>query len=844
MADDAVPVLRDPRADETGPVTGPVRAGGRRRRKRRRLRAFSIVRLILLLVVWGASAGASLLYLAVTTINAELPADLTRALEYTPTRKSVVYSTDGEVIGTFAIENRKEVPLDRLPAHVPAAFVAAEDARFWEHPGYDLVGIARAAWANFTTQSRQGASTITQQVTRMLLLSNEQTYKRKMQEIVLAVRIERELSKPEILAIYLNHAYFGAGAYGVAAAAEVYFGKDVENLTVAEAALLAGLVKAPTNYNPHRNFTAARGRQVYVLGRMREDGYISDAEHQAALDEPVALVGGGEPLNALAAPYFVEHVRRVATERFGDTEVWKGGLRFYSTLDAGTQAAAEAALRRGIEALDRRLGFRGPIGKVAAADRPAWRGSPPRIYRRGDTLDTLAVTDRILPDVRYAAMVIALPGKDGVTVDLGPVELPVAAADAKLLRAWRTGDPARGPPAKGQTLKRGKGPPLAVGDVIPVRLAPEAARPAPPPAGGTAGGEPAAVVLSQWPEVQGALVALEPATGKVRAMVGGYDWASSQYNRVTQANRQIGSAIKPFIYAAAIAAGHTAVDRAYDGPVYVPTASGVWSPSNYDGKYTGWTTLRTALAKSLNTIAVQLVVDVGLDRVIEVMRAFGIASPLQRHISLSLGTPDLTLLEVAAGYAGIVSGGRRVDPRFFELIARADGAIVVDDRAREPGPQVIPPDVAYVVTDMMKGVITRGTAKRALSFGRPAAGKTGTSASYRDVWFLGTTTDLLCGVWLGRDDSTPIGEEVTGGMMAVPIWLEFMTAAHPRTPPTDFPVPPGVTFARIEEWGGSPSGPSPEAAWVPFAHGTLPSSFGGGKVPTSFRDLVPAPPVP
>ncbi len=779
-------------------------------------------------MVWLGSIGAAFLYLAINTINAELPADLTQALVYTPTRKSVVYSSDGEVIGTFAIENRKEVPLDRLPSHVPAAFIASEDARFWDHPGYDLVGIARAAWSNFTSQSKQGASTITQQVTRMLLLTNERTYKRKMQEIVLAVRIERELSKPEILSIYLNHAYFGSGAYGVAAAAETYFGKDVENLTVAEAALIAGLVKAPTAYNPHRNFDAARGRQVYVLGRMREDGYISAAEQRAALDEPIALIGSGLPLNHLAAPYFVEHVRRVASERFGEGEVWRGGLRLYSTLDSRMQAAAEVALRRGLEALDRRLGFRGPLGTVARDDRAAWRGSPPRIYRRGDTLATLALADRILPEVRYAALVIALPGKAGITVDLGPVELPMAADDAKLLRGWRTGDPTRGPPQRGQPVRRGKGPPLAIGDVLPVRLSDD----------GTA------VVLSQWPEVQGALIALEPATGKVRAMVGGYDWESSQYNRVTQARRQIGSAIKPFIYATAIAAGHTSVDRVYDGPVYVPTATGVWSPSNYDGKYKGWTTLRTALAKSLNTVAVQLVVEVGLDRVIEVMRAFGIVSPFQRHISLSLGTPDLTLLEVASGYAGITSGGRRVAPRFLELIARADGTIVADERTREPGPQVIPPDVAYVVTDMMKGVVTRGTAKRAAGWGRPTGGKTGTSANYRDVWFLGTTTDLLCGVWIGRDDSTPIGDEVTGGMVSVPIWLEFMKAAHPSTPVTDFAVPPGVTFARVDESSGNPTGPSPDAVWVPFARGTLPASFGGGKVPDSFRDLVAAPAVP
>jgi penicillin-binding protein 1A len=798
------------------------------KKPRRRLKAFSIVRMLFLLIVWGASLGGAVAYYAVKTINSELPEDLTQALRYEPTRKSLVYSSDGEVIGTFAIENRKEVPLDRMPAHVPQAFVAAEDKNFWVHPGFDLQGIIRAAWKNFRAGSHEGASTITQQVTRMLLLTNEQSYRRKLQEIVLAVRIERELSKAEILTIYLNHAYFGAGAYGVGAAAETYFGKDVENLTVGESALLAGLVKAPTKFSPYANFPRARERQEYVLNRMRIDGYISDAEFQSAIDEPVALLGNGEPLNHLAAPFFVEQVRREATARYGETDLWKGGLRIYSTLDTRMQIAAESALRHGVEAIDRRLGFRGPIGKVAAPAREEFAAGPPRIYRHGDTLDTLAVTDRIVAGTRYAAMITALPGKEGVVLDLGPVELPMTAADGKMMRTWRDGPrPKRPEDCKTCPLPKWQGKPVAIGDVIPVRLSADGA----------------ATELSQWPEIEGALIVMEPSTGKVRAMVGGYDWSQSQFNRVTQANRQIGSAIKPFIYSAAIMAGHTPLERLYDGPVYVPTATGVWSPSNYDKKFLGWVTLRTALAKSLNTISVQLVVGIGLDRVIEVMRGFGIKSPLQRHISLSLGTPDLTLLEVTAGYAGISSGGRRVDPQFFDLVSEPDGKVVEDLRDRPPGPQVLPPDVAYVVTDMMKGVVTRGTAKGAMALGRPAAGKTGTSANYKDAWFIGFTTDLVCGVWIGRDDSKPVGDGITGGTVVVPIWLDFMKAAHPPTPVRQFDVPAGVTFARADEsWGGA-AGPSNEAAWVPFARGTLPPAFGGGRTPTTFGETVVAPAV-
>ncbi|MBA3538688.1 MAG: hypothetical protein H0T79_03605, partial [Deltaproteobacteria bacterium] len=310
------------------------------------------------------------------------------------------------------------------------------------------------------------------------------------------------------------------------------------------------------------------------------------------------------------------------------------------------------------------------------------------------------------------------------------------------------------------------------------------------------------------------------------------------------ARRQVGSSIKPFIYAAAVEAGRTPVDQLVDGPYSVSTATGVWTPANYDNKYLGSVTLMTALAFSLNTISVQLAVQVGLDRIIEIMRGFGIGSPIPRHISISLGTPDLTPLEVAAGYAGIASGGRRVTPRFYDLVTDTTGAPVDDLRALPPGPQIISPEVAYVTTHLMKGAVTRGTARWALQLGRPAAGKTGTSANYRDVWFNGFTTDLLVSVWIGRDDSTPIGDKITGGGAAVPIWVDFMQKAHPRTKVRDFPIPAGVSFARVEPWSGDPSRPGPDSVWMPFVRGTLPWKFVAGLTARSFDDLVPAPTLP
>ncbi|MGN6105065.1 MAG: penicillin-binding transpeptidase domain-containing protein, partial [Kofleriaceae bacterium] len=417
----------------------------------------------------------------------------------------------------------------------------------------------------------------------------------------------------------------------------------------------------------------------------------------------------------------------------------------------------------------------------------------------------------------YGAMVVELPRNGSAIVDLGPMRLPLIEADARDLRQWRS-EPAPGAPSRG----------VALGDLVPVRMSTDGK----------------AAKIAQRPVLQGAMVVLEPSTGRVLALVGGYDWTASQFDRVTQARRQVGSSIKPFIYAAALEAGRTPVDRMHDGPYSVTTATGVWTPANYDNKYMGSVTLMTALAYSLNTISVQLAVQVGIDRLIEIMRGFGIKSPIPRHISISLGTPDLTPLEIATGYAGIANGGRAVTPRFFDLVTDTGGRVVEDLRETPPGPQVISPEVAYVTVTMMKQVVQRGTARAATQLGRPVAGKTGTSANYRDVWFAGFTSDLLAVVWVGRDDSTPIGDKITGGGIAVPIWLDFMQKAHPRTPVRDFAVPPNVSFARVEPWGGSPAPPSNDAVWMAFVRGTFPRSFLAAPPVRSFEDLVPAPVLP
>jgi penicillin-binding protein 1A len=783
---------------------------------------------LLLALLWGCFSGAGIAYNRYAFYAAQLP-DLGR-LDQQPDMATLVYSADGELIGEFFLQKRVVVPIERIPEHVRQAFISAEDRRFWDHPGFDIFGIARAAYSNLASgETQQGASTITQQLTRMILLSNERTMERKIKELILAVRVDRRLSKREILERYLNGVYLGHGAYGVQAAAEVYFGKEVDHLTVAEGALLAGLVQRPTDYSPHHNMRAARGRQSYVLERMRQDRYVSDAVVRAALAEPLAIVSDEVPLNYVAAPYFLEQVRRWMQARFGTRSVFYGGMRIYTTLDMRMQRSAEAALRGGLETLDRMIGFRGPIGHLDAKALDGFRAQPPRPWlpgREGAALGTGAV---LLPEVRYAGAVVGLGRAGDVDIAVGDLELPMLTADARHLRNWRDERPAEA----GRTL--------AIGDLLPVRLVE-----------GEKGEQ--LFALAQLPELEGAMAALVPATGEVRALVGGYDFQRSQFNRATQGNRQIGSAIKPFIYATALAGGLSPIDIMHDGPIAIPTSSGIWSPGNYDGEYHGKVTVRTALALSLNTVAVRLIIGTGVEAVIETMRSMGIRSFIPLHPSIALGTPDLTLMEVVAAYSGFANGGKLVQGqddmpdtppgRFIDLITNSDGTIVADYRARAPTRQAIPAGLAYLMVDLLKAPVERGTAKKAQILGRPAAGKTGTATMWKDAWFVGFTPELLAGVWVGRDDSKPIGIKATGGTAALPIWIQFMQGAHPETPTRDFAIPDDITLVRANDRTGQPAAPgSPNARWVPFLRGTVPTRFAPHVKSTRFAasgDFAPA----
>jgi penicillin-binding protein 1A len=786
-----------------------------------------VLRVLAMLVLGGGLLGGGLLFYGYREFARDLPQRLDVLTNYQPPRASRVYSADGELIGEFYLQRRVVVPIAQIPQHVVHAFVAAEDNRFYEHKGVDPVGVARAAWSNLRAgHVVQGGSTITQQVAKLLLVGQERSMVRKIREAILARRIEKELTKDQILNIYLNQIYLGHGAYGVQAAAETYFGKNVGELTLGEAALLAGLPKAPTRFSPFADYARARARQAYALDRMVELGFASTEEAENAKREPLALIARDTPLRRIAAPWFVEYVRKYVQPRYHGKELFDRGLKIYTTLDMRLQRAAEAAVRSGLDDLSRRLAFQGPVGHLEGEARRHFESSPPQPWvprQAAPSADSENYDYNPTADDRdqaWLGLVEALGSKPMVAI--GTARVPIAELDANRLKAWH------GDPKSKQRVE------IKPGDLIPVRLKEDKVN-----QGTRRETVRQFAILAQQPDVQAALVALEVGTGELRAMVGGYDFEKSQFNRAVQAKRQIGSAIKPFIYGAALSKGYTELSVLSDHPVSFKTAAGVWSPKNYKKEYKGPLTLKMALAHSINTISAQLVAALGVDYVIEFMRGMGITSAIPRHISIALGTPDLSPYEEAYAIATYPAGGMEVRPRFVSRIVDSEGEVLEDNTHPPPPKRRIPADLAYVMVDMMKGVVQYGTGKGAQALGRPAAGKTGTSTNFRDAWFVGYTPEMLCTVWVGRDDFTPIGHDTTGGQTALPIWLSFMKAALAGRPVREFTPPPGVLFVRAQPERGTPASPgTPGSVLVPFRRGTLPAQFAAAARAAGFADDV------
>jgi penicillin-binding protein 1A len=737
-----------------------------------------------------------------------------------------VYTRSGALIAQIGEQRRIPVGYDQIPDLVKHAFLAAEDERFFEHHGIDYFGVVRAVLIDFLSGDKtQGASTITMQAARNMFLNLDKTYRRKLQETFVTYRMEHEFTKQEIFGLYLNVIFFGQRAYGVAAAAEAFFGKPLDKLDVAEAATIAGVPKAPSRYNPIVDPQLATTRRAYVLRRMRELGYIDAATAEAANKEPMQARAHA-PLYDVEAPYVAEMARLELRQRFG-TNAETAGYRVYTTIDGRLQASANRAVRVGLIEYDRRHGWRGPAGHV---DLPA-HGEPDY----DDLVDEYAGIGNLAP-----AIVVSVADKSAhaYVKSLGAVQIEWEGLSwaRKQLRNETLG-PA--PKDAGQVLERG--------DVIYV-VADEAGH----------------AQLGQIPEAQSALVALDPNDGSIVALVGGFDYFTNKYNRVTQARRLPGSGFKPFLYSAALENGFTPASVLQDAPIVLDGSGSeeAWRPENSTREFGGPTRLREALVRSRNLVSIRILKDLGIGTAIDYMARFGFDARAMPHdLTLALGTLQATPLDVAAGYAVFANGGYRVGPYFIDRIEEASGHVVwraaprmvcaqcdegevqspgaealrVSDPARgepaplpaaEAAPRVISAQNAFLMTDMMSDVIKRGTGRRALVLGRSdIAGKTGTTNEARDTWFNGFTRNLVATVWVGFDQERPLGESEEGARTALPIWIQFMREALRGVPEQHRMMPDGLVTLRISpETGTLVSAENPDGVPEIFMADHLPDS--------------------
>ena len=746
---------------------------------------------LVLLAVTGAGGVLLVLY----HFGRDLP-DYQQLAHYEPPTVTRVHAGDGSLLAEYAREKRVFMPVAAIPKRVIQAFLAAEDKTFYRHSGVDLPGILRAVVTNvvnYTTNRRPvGASTITQQVAKNFLLSNELSVERKIREAILAFRIERAFTKDQILELYLNEIYLGFGSYGVAAAALNYFDKPLDELTLAETAFLAALPKAPNNYHPVRNRKAATARRNWVLGRMAADGFISPTDAEFAASQPLTVRTRSET-RFVSAEYFAEEVRRVLMARYGEAGLYEGGLSVRTTLNPRLQDIAQKALRRGIEDYDRRHGWRGPIDhfelgfdwaeRLARVERPSGLGDH-------ETALVLA-HDELGADIGFAS------GARGYI----PMD------EMAWARAWRRGQRVGKKPARpGQVVR--------VGDVIPVVPASD--------------GSPGIYSLSQVPDVDGAIIALDPHTGRILALVGGYSFEGSEFNRATQARRQPGSAFKPFVYGAALENGFTPSSLVLDAPFVIDQGPGraKWKPANYTKKFYGPSTLRLGIEKSRNLMTVRLAQFIGMERVVDYARRFGIVDEMPELLSMALGAGETTLLQLTTAYAMFVNGGKRIVPtvldriqdRYGKTVFRHDTRPCPDcrnirwHRQAEPEipdtrPQVIEASTAYQVVSMLQGVVQRGTGRRLRDLGRPLAGKTGTTDDAFDTWFIGFSPDLAVGVYVGFDRPKSLGSREQGASVAAPIFKQFVSEALAGEPVIPFRVPPGIRLVRVNAQSGLPARP-------------------------------------
>ena len=729
--------------------------------------------------------------------------------DYEPAVVTRVHAGDGRLVAELATEKRVFVPLDAIPKRVVKAFLAAEDKNFYSHPGIDFFALARAAFQNVkqlgSNRRPIGASTITQQVARNFLLSDELSLDRKVKEPILAFRIESALSKDRILELYLNEINLGFRAYGVGAAALNYFDKSLDDLTLAEAAYLAALPKAPNRYNPLRNLAAAQGRRDWVLNQMVEAGYVRPEEAAQAKTDQIQVRRRDDTDLVRGADYFAEEVRRELIQRYGEKAVYGGGLSVRTTLDPRLQAFADRSLRNGLIAYDRRHGWRGPIQRIETGT--GWEQRLAQVTAPAGTTEwRMAV---VLASNRDAAEIGFIDGAKGA----------IPLAELKWAREPR-------PEQKlGPAIDRADQV-LKSGDVVLVEAT-----------------ERNSFALRQVPAVGGALVALDPHTGRVLAMSGGWSFEQSQFNRATQAQRQPGSSFKPFVYMAALDHGYTPSTIVQDSPITLPQGPGLpdWRPANYSGDSLGPVPLRVGIEKSRNQMTVRIANDIGVERIAQYAAAFGVVPNLPRYLSMALGAGDTTVLRMTTGYAQIVNGGKKIIPTLIDRVDDRNGKTLFrhDQRLCEacadivwrgqaaplvpdPRPQIEDPLTAYQMVSMLQGVVERGTGVRIRELGRPLAGKTGTSNDFIDTWFVGFSPDLAVGVFVGFDQPRTLGSGETGSAICVPIFKEFMGEALKEAPKTPFRIPQGLRLVRTNPETGRIARPGEKVIMEAFRPGTEP----------------------
>jgi penicillin-binding protein 1A len=746
--------------------------------------------------------------------------DYSQLQDYEPAVMTRVHAADGSLLAEYARERRLYIPIQAVPPLVIHAFIAAEDKNFYEHSGIDFSGIARAGLLYVqqygSGRRPQGASTITQQVAKNFLLTNEVSFARKIKEALLAMKIERAFSKERILELYLNEIYLGMGAYGVAAASLLYFDKSVHELSIAEVAYLAALPKAPNNYHPFRQRERAVERRNYVIDRMAEDRYITAQDAEKAKKEPLKIVQRPTGAHIFAAEYFAEEVRRYIYENYTEKKLYEGGLSVRTTLDPKMQVLARKVLVDGFVNFDEQQGYRGASNKVDVS---------------GDWGAKLAEVKALSDVAPWRLAVVLETGDQTARVGFQPPRDPGGAVSKQRetgtvpLEGVKWAKAASGP-------LRGKTPSkvsqvLDVGDVV--YLEPLA-------------GKDGQFRLRQVPEVSGAMTVMDPQTGRVLAMVGGFSYEQSQFNRATQALRQPGSSFKPLVYATALDNGYTPSTIVLDAPIEIDTGTGIWSPENYSRKFYGPSTLRFGIEQSRNVMTVRLAQDIGMPLIGEYAKRFGVYDNLPPYLSFALGAGETTLLRMTAAYAMLDNGGRKIQPTLIDRIQDRYGHTIYKHDAREcrgcdaekwtnqneptlidRRERVLDQMTAYQIVSIMEGVVQRGTATVVKEVGKPIAGKTGTTNDEKDAWFIGFSPDLVVGVYLGYDKPRHLGRGATGGVLAAPIVRDFMKVALADKPAVPFRVPPGIKLIRIDPKSGMRAGPGDQRVILEaFKPGTAP----------------------